>query len=597
MISPCTSAFSWSLLASLVLTVIAVLLGRRVLDRIAPGSRYDLTGLVIIGSIALAAKSADVVDLPAIDWVLILSAAVLALGIFFDEQPSPWYWRAAALLAIGVAQAFAGVRIEALKVPFSIDSAPVGIAGTLVTALWLALLAGLFGRSGTIGAVPSGVGLLAGLTFCAVGAIRPDLANPSGTLLGAVVAGACLPILLLSRSLQRGGATSGGYVIGYLLAVASILGALKNTAFLVAAVPLLIVGAPLFAAFCLDIGQLRPGHGAITLERRLRHLHEVLIAQGYTPGQVLRIILAGTAYLCAVALLLVYLVELHFLLKLLLLLILAPGGLMVFYVVLRMMGRPGVFQATDEPAPVHILGVKLHPVTMDKALATAERFIREDRPHMVVTADASGVIRAVDDPQFREIVNAADLVTPDGAGVVLSARLLNIPLIARCAGCDMVQGLCQVAAKLGRSVFLLGAGPGVAELAGQKLQERVPGLEIAGVQDGYFKPEDEPEIIARIQAARPAVLFVALGIPRQEIWIRAHLEELGVPVCVGVGGSFDVISGLKQRAPVWMQRAGVEWLYRVAKEPWRLPRLAALPRIVWLTFLELLRAPRATEEP
>jgi N-acetylglucosaminyldiphosphoundecaprenol N-acetyl-beta-D-mannosaminyltransferase len=161
----------------------------------------------------------------------------------------------------------------------------------------------------------------------------------------------------------------------------------------------------------------------------------------------------------------------------------------------------------------------------------------------------------------------------------------------------MVQGLCQVAAKLGRSVFLLGAGPGVAELAGQKLQERVPGLEIAGVQDGYFKPEDEPAIIARIQAARPAVLFVALGIPRQEIWIRAHLEELGVPVCVGVGGSFDVISGLKQRAPVWMQRAGVEWLYRVAKEPWRLPRLAALPRIVWLTFLELLRAPRATEEP
>lgn len=160
----------------------------------------------------------------------------------------------------------------------------------------------------------------------------------------------------------------------------------------------------------------------------------------------------------------------------------------------------------------------------------------------------------------------------------------------------MVVEISRVAAGLGRSVFLLGAAPGVADKAAEKLQEQIPGLEIAGCQDGYFKPEEEPAVIARIAAARPGALFVALGIPRQEKWLRAHLEELNVPVCIGIGGSFDVISGLKKRAPRWMQRTGLEWLWRVAKEPSRLPRLTALPRIVIMTFGALLRAPEAEEE-
>jgi N-acetylglucosaminyldiphosphoundecaprenol N-acetyl-beta-D-mannosaminyltransferase len=122
-----------------------------------------------------------------------------------------------------------------------------------------------------------------------------------------------------------------------------------------------------------------------------------------------------------------------------------------------------------------------------------------------------------------------------------------------------------------------------------------PGLQIAGCRDGYFKPEDEPALVAEIAAKHPGALFVALGIPRQEKFIKQHMEQLGVPVCIGIGGSFDVISGLKQRAPKWMQRSGLEWLYRVSKEPSRLPRLTALPRIVWLSFRELLRAPDEAE--
>jgi N-acetylglucosaminyldiphosphoundecaprenol N-acetyl-beta-D-mannosaminyltransferase len=138
-------------------------------------------------------------------------------------------------------------------------------------------------------------------------------------------------------------------------------------------------------------------------------------------------------------------------------------------------------------------------------------------------------------------------------------------------------------------VFLLGGAEGVGEAAAEKLREAVPGLQIAGVQHGYFAPEEEPAIIRRIRDAAPAVLFVAFGIPKQEKWIRAHMAELGVPVCIGVGGSFDVISGRLKRAPQWMRTCGLEWLYRVAQEPWRLPRLKALPKMAWIALVAALR--------
>ncbi|NPV45753.1 MAG: WecB/TagA/CpsF family glycosyltransferase [Armatimonadetes bacterium] len=240
---------------------------------------------------------------------------------------------------------------------------------------------------------------------------------------------------------------------------------------------------------------------------------------------------------------------------------------------------------------VNVLGVRVDRVTMDQAMARVEQFIREDRPHMIVTSDAIGVMKAQHDGELRAIINEADLVTADGAGVILAARLLGLPLDARVSGCDMVSEICRVAARMGRSVYLLGAAPGVAEKAAEKLKQQVPNLIVAGCHDGYFTAEEEPLIVADIAARRPAALFVALGIPRQERWIKAHLQELGVPVCIGVGGSFDVISGLKRRAPLWMQRCGLEWLYRVAKEPSRLPRLAALPSLVFLTFAHLLRPP------
>jgi len=280
----------------------------------------------------------------------------------------------------------------------------------------------------------------------------------------------------------------------------------------------------------------------------------------------------------------VALIEVSFALKTLILVAFLASGVAGGFVLLRILPRGG-----GRSGAVRLLGVRITPVSMDEALAHAREFIAEGSPHMIVTSDATGVIRAQGDPELREIMDQADLVTADGQGVVLAARLLNVPIRERVSGVDMVQRLCEVAAEAGRSVFLLGGAEGVADAAGQKLRTAVPGLQVAGVQHGYFTPEEEPAIIERIREAKPAVLFVAFGIPKQEKWIRAHMDALGVPVCIGVGGSFDVISGRLRRAPVWMRRLGVEWLYRVAQEPRRLPRLKALPKLAWLALVAAFR--------
>jgi len=155
----------------------------------------------------------------------------------------------------------------------------------------------------------------------------------------------------------------------------------------------------------------------------------------------------------------------------------------------------------------------------------------------------------------------------------------------------MMQELCGVAVRLGKPIALLGAAPGVADEAARKLQEMYPGLQVVYTHHGYFTPEEEPDIVRAIREARPAVLFVAMGIPKQEKWIKAHLDELQVPVSMGIGGSLDVLAGRVPRAPLWMRRCGLEWLYRTMREPKRLPRLAALPKLFLMTMHELLASP------
>jgi N-acetylglucosaminyldiphosphoundecaprenol N-acetyl-beta-D-mannosaminyltransferase len=221
------------------------------------------------------------------------------------------------------------------------------------------------------------------------------------------------------------------------------------------------------------------------------------------------------------------------------------------------------------PPARRFFGVRADDVTWDQFLALVETYIAEGTPHQIVTVNPEFIMTARRDPAFRAVINRAALALPDGVGLLWAGRLLGRPLRQRVTGSDGVPRLAERAAEKGWRPFLLGAAPGVAEAAARRLAERFPGLQIAGTHAGSPAVEEEDEIVARVRRARPDLLFVAYGHPRQDKWIARNLDRLDVPVCMGVGGAFDFIVGVQARAPAWMQRIGLEHLYRLLRQPWR----------------------------
>ena len=248
----------------------------------------------------------------------------------------------------------------------------------------------------------------------------------------------------------------------------------------------------------------------------------------------------------------------------------------------------------DDLPCIRLLGVKVHCVDMESAIETIRGYVHSGKPHLIVTADASGIVLAQRDEDFRSLVNEADLVTPDSSGILLGARWLGAPLREKVSGVDMAREVCRIAAQEGFSVFLLGGAPGIAEAAGRKLRESYPGLAIAGTRDGFFPPSEDADVAKAIRDSGALLLLVAMGIPRQEKWIRDHLNQLGVCAAMGVGGTLDVFSGKVKRAPVWMQRHGLEWAYRLARDPRKISKVATLPRFLAMVLREKLRAGTAS---
>ena len=226
-----------------------------------------------------------------------------------------------------------------------------------------------------------------------------------------------------------------------------------------------------------------------------------------------------------------------------------------------------------------IMGVRFDNVTMSEALERAEALLSEPGAGYCVTPNSEMVYEAMHDQSLREILNHADLVLPDGSGVVLASKILKTPLKEKVAGVDFSTALLGILEAQGRSLYLLGAKPGIAELAAEKMLEKHPKLIIAGMHDGYF--QDDATVIETINALSPDVLFVCLGVPRQERFMADHQNELNVRLMIGLGGTLDSIAGTVKRAPKWMIRMNLEWLYRLIKEPWRFRRMLRLPKFLF----------------
>lgn len=231
-------------------------------------------------------------------------------------------------------------------------------------------------------------------------------------------------------------------------------------------------------------------------------------------------------------------------------------------------------------AQTTILGVGVHQLSMAEFLNEIEDLIEAGGSHMVVTADSSMIYDAQRDPELADIIARADLVTPDSSGVTWAASRMGEPFPEKVSGVDLVDRVCALSAHRGYRIFLLGSEPGVAELAAEKLRLKHPGCNIVGARHGYFPAESDAVVADEVGLSEPDVLFVAMGIPRQEKFIDQNRARHRAKVGIGVGGSFDVYAGKAKRAPVFIQKARLEWLWRLLLNPSKYKKTAKLPKFM-----------------
>lgn len=229
---------------------------------------------------------------------------------------------------------------------------------------------------------------------------------------------------------------------------------------------------------------------------------------------------------------------------------------------------------------VNVLGINFDNVNMNEAIEKCKEFLKSENGNLIVTPNPEIVMRAKDDEEFKNIINNADLVIPDGIGIIKAANILETPLKERVAGFDLICNLLELGKDGSISFYFWGSKPGIAEIAKQKMEEKYPNIKILGVDDGYFDDNKKIEIIERITHAKPDVLLVGVGAPKQEKIINELLEQKIFKIGIGCGGSIDVLSGTVKRAPKLFIKMHLEWFWRLLKQPSRLPRMMVLPKFL-----------------
>ncbi len=242
---------------------------------------------------------------------------------------------------------------------------------------------------------------------------------------------------------------------------------------------------------------------------------------------------------------------------------------------------------TTTPPRVELFGVEVDALTMSRTIERIDELLDSGVPVQHVVINAAKVVAISENEQLRSVISNCPIVNADGTSVVWASKLLHRPLPERVAGIDLFQCLIAYAAERGRSVYFLGARDEVLDAMLERFRREYPALKVAGWRNGYW--DDDGEVVADVRAAAPDMVFLAIPSPRKEFWLADHLPDLGTRFAMGVGGSFDVVAGAIARAPVWVQRIGCEWVYRLAQEPRRMWKryLVGNSKFVWLTVHEL----------
>lgn len=225
---------------------------------------------------------------------------------------------------------------------------------------------------------------------------------------------------------------------------------------------------------------------------------------------------------------------------------------------------------------------------MQEAVETVQNWVSGNSIHAVYTPNAEIIMQAQRNPELKSILNDAGLLIPDGAGVILGSRILKTPLKEKVSGIDLIKNLFKASAGKNISYYILGGQPGVAEIAAVNIMSEFGKVNIKGYTHGYFAPDEENTVIETINRLKPDILLVGFGVPKQEFWIHQNMYRLNCKVCIGVGGSIDVLAGTAALAPEFMRKAGLEWLFRLVRDPKRYKRMLDLPRFVLLTWKKRL---------
>jgi len=238
---------------------------------------------------------------------------------------------------------------------------------------------------------------------------------------------------------------------------------------------------------------------------------------------------------------------------------------------------------------IRILGIKINKVDMGQAINEIDQLIRNQSKNYIVTPNSEMIVMAQEDEELAGILNNSNLNVPDGAGVVLASKIYGNKLSERVAGFDLMQHILKLASEKNYSIYLLGSKPGIVDRTSKIILGKYPKLKICGTHHGYIDKEMQEEVINNINQLKPDILFVGMGVPLQEKFVKNTLSKLEVKIAMTVGGSFDVLAGEVKRAPIWMQRLNLEWLYRLIQEPSRLSRMMALPKFVFLVLLDYIK--------